>query len=274
MEVPLTAGVVGGGCGHHRSSGAGRLGGLRSGEAPHPALREQVPPLRRGRRARPPRRGRTSLKRCGHRGLCRSLPVLRISLALTRSLLLLPRRRRRWRDIAISHAQRATLRVARPTRRGSGSSGSRPFLPPLLPDFAGRFAGAIVRSPPQALRQSVVSVSQERQPAHTPLHRSARTRGAQQRAQRGVLRRGFAYAILCARKGDCDEFGERAAMAHRSREGKAVRRTSAGRQGAGELRRWTSGPGSRGRASHAGIDYGLTMSCGEEARPWVGQPGK
>lgn len=86
--------------------------------------------------------------------------------------------------------------------------------------------GAIVRSPPQALRQSMVSVSQERPPALTPLHRSARTRRGRQRAQRGVLRRGFACAILCARKGECDEFGERAAMARRSREGKTVHRTS------------------------------------------------
>ena len=90
------------------------------------------------------------------------------------------------------------------------------------------------------------------------LHRSARTRRNRQRAQRGVLRRGFACAILCARKGDCDEFGERAAMARRSREGKTVHRTP----GAGKAR---ADPvdGLRGQetlaASHAGIDYGSTM---------------
>ena len=101
-----------------------------------------------------------------------------------------------------------------------------------------------------------------RQPALAPLHRTARTRRGRERAQRGVLRRGFACAILCARKGDCGEFGERAAMARRSREGKTVRRTS----GAGKAR-----AGSPGHASHAGVDYGLTMACGEEARPRVGQ---
>jgi hypothetical protein len=145
-------------------------------------------------------------------------------------------------------------------------------LPPAPPYPISQ--GAIVRSPPQALRYSVVSVSQERQPALTPLHRSVRICRGRQRAQRGGLRRSFACAILCARKGDCDEFGERAAMARRSREGKTVHQTPAGRHGAGRLRRWTSGPGSRGRTSHAGIDYGLTMSCTGEARPWVGQPGK
>jgi hypothetical protein len=60
-------------------------------------------------------------------------------------------------------------------------------------------------------------------------------------------------------------------MARRSREGKTVHRTP----GAGKAR---ADPvdGLRGQetlaASHAGIDYGSTMSYGEDARPWVGQP--
>jgi hypothetical protein len=204
-------------------------------------------------------------------GYCRSLPVLRISLALIRSLLLSPRCRRGvagHRDLARtkSNPPRGQPYVERIGIIGVSA------LPPAPPYPISQ--GAIVRSPPQALRYSVVSVSHERQPALTPLHRSARTRRGRQRAQRGVLRRSFPCAILCARKGDCDEFGERAAMARRSKEGKMVHRTPAGRQDAGRLRRRTSEPGSPGRASHAGIDYCLTMSCGEEARPWVGQPGK
>ena len=115
--------------------------------------------------------------------------------------------------------------------------------------------GAIVRSSPQALRLSVVSVSQERQPALIPLHRSARTRRGRQRAQRGVLHRGFACAILCARKGDCDGFGERAAMARRSREGK----------------QFTGPPGPARRGQTPSMDFGARVSwprvaCGHRLR--------
>ena len=69
--------------------------------------------------------------------------------------------------------------------------------------------------------------------------------------------------------------------ARRWRGDRGKGRLSTGPPGAGKARA-DSVDGLRGqgplaarrmRASHAVIDYGLTMSCGEEARPWVGQPG-
>jgi hypothetical protein len=204
-------------------------------------------------------------------GYCRSLPVLRISLALIRSLLLSPRCRRGWRDIAISHAQRATLRVASPTWRGSGSSGSRPFLPPLRTRFR-RVRSCEVLHKPFAIAWSRYPTKGNRL---SPLCTGALAPAGVGSGRNAGCCAGVSLALSCALvRVIATNLGSARRWRVDRRKGRWFNRTPAGRQDAGRLRRRTSEPGSPGRASHAGIDYCLTMSCGEEARPWVGQPGK